>query len=50
MSSDEHRRSETTGIESQRIRFRHDGRNKAAPFATVQQAMSWKSLLDAVVR
>jgi len=41
-------RANPKGSVSHRIRFRHDGKNKAVPFDTEQQAMEWKALLDAV--
>ena len=47
MSSIEHRRSEATGAESWRVRYRHGGRQKVLSFATEAQAKSWRAVLDA---
>lgn len=46
MSSIESRRNEVSGTESHRVRFRHDGHNRAVTFATRQAAESWQSVLD----
>lgn len=47
MSSVEHRRSEATGAESWRVRYRHEGRQYVVTFATKSQANSWRAVLDA---
>ena len=48
MSSIEVRESETTGQVRYRVRFRLDGKNKAIPFVTMEDAQAWQKLLEAV--
>lgn len=48
MSSIEYRRSDVTGVESWRVRFRYQGKNKPVTFATEAAALSWKSVLDSL--
>jgi integrase len=48
MSSVETRLSARTGLESHRVRWRQDGKNKAMTFATRGQAERWHAVLEAV--
>lgn len=48
MSSLETRRNTGTGTTSYRVRFRHDGKNRAETFTSRDKAEDWKALLDAV--
>ena len=41
-------RTNSDGSVSHRIRFRYQGKNKAVPFVTIEQAQSWQTILDAV--
>lgn len=46
MSSIEPRRSARTGVESWRVRYRHDGQNLAVTFDTHADALRWQTILD----
>ena len=48
MSSIEHRRNTTTGIDSWRVRFRHGGSNRAVTFVTKDRAETWRRVLDTI--
>ncbi len=48
MSSYEYRRNPANGVESHRIRFGHEGHDRARTFHTEQAARSWQSMLDTV--
>lgn len=48
MSSIEERVSDRTGEARFRVRFRHQGRNRAVTFATREHAEAWQKKLDAV--
>lgn len=46
MSSIESRRNPAKGTESHRVRFRHNGRNRAVTFETRKAAEAWQAILD----
>jgi integrase len=48
MSSIETRRSPANGTVSYRVRFRHQGKNMPVTFLTLEQAQTWRAVLDTV--
>lgn len=46
MSSIEHRRNARTGEETWRVRYRHEGANKAVTFTSEADAKAWRQHLD----